>query len=274
MGNKLISSEENESGKLQKSSSISGAGRRKFIRNMGLTMAGISMAPSFVRANGLVGSSEIDVRDFLSKKIYSRKEVEDWLAGSGSQFAKYVPELGWVLRDASWSGSVNNMLKSEGVEGANWETTFDHEEGWRRHLVAYSDKPCRINTYGDSFTHCDQVNNGETWEEYLGSHLREPIQNFGVGGYSVYQAYLRMLKEEKSSPSDLIIFNIFEDDHYRSVGAWGTLRAGKDWRFFWPTVPYLTVDFSSGKSEGHPNSCPTEDMVYKLCDLDWTEKAV
>jgi hypothetical protein len=81
-----------------------------------------------------------------------------------------------------------------------------------------------------------------------------------------------MLREEKRAPSDLIIFNIFEDDHYRNIGSWGTIRAGKDWRFFWPPLPYLTVNFSTGKSEGHKNPCPTKDMVYNLCDLDWVEE--
>ena len=34
---------------------------------------------------------------------------------------------------------------------------------------------------GDSFTHCDQVSDGETWQEFLASHIREPVKNFGVG---------------------------------------------------------------------------------------------
>ena len=29
------------------------------------------------------------------------------------------------------------------------------------------------------------MNDGETWQEYLAAHLREPIRNYGVGGYSV-----------------------------------------------------------------------------------------
>jgi len=246
--------------------------RREFVQNAGLTAAGIGMAPAFAYGFSAGNSSGISIRSFLSKKLYNRREVDDWLAGRGTQFAVYDSETGWLLRDARWSGSVNNLLKSEGVNGVTWETSFDHDKFHQRHMSAYAGKSCRINTYGDSFTHCDQVNDGETWQEVLANHLREPIRNFGIGAYSVYQAYLRMLREEKRAPSDLIILNIFEDDHYRNVGAWGTIRAGKDWRFLWPTLPYLTVNFSTGKSEGHKNPCPTEDMVYKLCDLDWTEE--
>ena len=38
---------------------------------------------------------------------------------------------------------------------------------------------------------CYQVSDGETWQEYLAAHLDEPIRNFGMGGYGVYQACRR-----------------------------------------------------------------------------------
>lgn len=59
----------------------------------------------------------------------------------------------------------------------------------------YADQKPRINTYGNSFTQCHQVSDGETWQEYLAAHLGEPIGNFGTGGHGVYQAYRRMLRE-------------------------------------------------------------------------------
>jgi hypothetical protein len=59
----------------------------------------------------------------------------------------------------------------------------------------------RINTYGNSFTQCHQVSDGETWQEYLAAPLGEPIRNFGVGGHGVFQAYrstLHLLEQFKS----------------------------------------------------------------------------
>ena len=44
------------------------------------------------------------------------------------------------------------------------------------------EKACRINTYGNSFTQCHQVSNGEAWQEDLAAHMGEPIRNFGMGG--------------------------------------------------------------------------------------------
>ena len=56
-----------------------------------------------------------------------------------------------------------------------------------RLLSNYSEKKCRINTYGDSYTMCHQVSDHETWQEVLAAHIQEPIRNFGIGGWSVYQ---------------------------------------------------------------------------------------
>lgn len=74
---------------------------------------------------------------------------------------------------------------------------YDYEADGARKLVNCPERPCRVHSYGDSFTHCDQVSDGETWQECLAAHLREPIRNYGVGGYSVYQAYRRMRAVER-----------------------------------------------------------------------------
>jgi hypothetical protein len=127
---------------LNKSKNPFVASRREFIHNVGLTIAGISMLPDIAQATSMGDSSEIDVRSFLSTKLYSRKEVDDWLSGRGIQFAEYDSEVGWLLRNARWSGSVNNLLKSEGVSGATWETSFDHDKFHERHMIAYAGRPC------------------------------------------------------------------------------------------------------------------------------------
>ena len=88
----------------------------------------------------------------------------------------YDPEIGWVVCNGYRGGSV---------DGSRGLYTYDPVDGARR-SINYVDRACRINTYGNSFTHCDQVSDGETWQEYLASHLQEPVRNYGIGGYSVY----------------------------------------------------------------------------------------
>ena len=136
-------------------------------------------------------------------------------------------------------------------------------------MIQYRDQPCRINTYGNSYTQCHQVSDGETWQEVLASHLQEPIRNFGVGGWSVYQAYLRILKEEQRNPAEVIILNIYQDDHFRNLDSWRGIRAKKHQRFIEPTLPYVEVDVRADQFVERANPCPTPESVYNLCDLDW-----
>jgi hypothetical protein len=136
-------------------------------------------------------------------------------------------------------------------------------------MIAHADRPCRINTYGDSFTMCHQVNDGESWQEVLASHLCEPIRNFGIGAWSVYQAYLRMKYEEQRCPANVIILNIYDDDHYRNLDAWRCIRCSADVRFLCPPLPHLQVNLDTGDCIEHPNPCPTAKSLYNLCDLDW-----
>ncbi len=232
--------------------------RRDFIRT---TTAGIVAAGA---AGRLAGAKEaparIDARAYLTRLVYTRKEVDDWLAGRDFLFANHDGRLGWLLKDARFR---------DGIDGST--SSYHYADGGlhERRTIAYADRPCRVNTYGDSFTMCHQVSDGESWQEVLARHLIEPIRNFGVGAWSVYQAYLRMLIEEERVPADVIILNVYDDDHYRNLDAWRHIRCGKDERFLCPTVPHLKVNFTTGAAEEMPNPCLTPESVYKLCDLDW-----
>ena len=167
----------------------------------------------------------------------------------------YDPELGWVLTDG---------VRSDGVDGS-W-TFYNYEPNGARRVVNFPDRASRIHTYGNSYTHCDQVSDGESWQEYLAAHLQEPIRNFGVGGYSVYQAYRRMLKVEAQTPAEYLILNIWDDDHYRNLDAWRSIRARRQGRF---TLPHLRVNVEEGTCKEEDNPCLTGDEVYRLCDPDW-----
>jgi len=189
-----------------------------------------------------------------------REEVDDWLAGKAFPFAKYSSQFGWLLPDAYFR---------DGVDGSTSVYTYRQPDG-ERTMGNYANMPCRINTYGDSFTQCHQVSDNETWQEYLAAHLQEPVRNFGIGGWSVYQAYLRMLKEEQRTPAEYIIFNIYDDDHRRNLDSWRNIRVRKHARFIEPTLPHVRVNVKNGTFEERPNPCPTPESLYDLCDLDKT----
>jgi hypothetical protein len=202
----------------------------------------------------------ITAREMLKGLLYTRTEVEQWLAGKAFPFAKYSSAFGWLLRSG---------LAHDGVDQSTCVYTFGALD--ERIMINYRDRPCRVNSYGNSFTQCHQVSDGETWQEVLAAHLQEPIRNFGVGGWSVYQAYLRMLKEEQRVPADLIILNIYDDDHFRNLDSWRSIRMPRHAQFIEPTLPHVVVNVLEQRFEERLNPCPTPESVFNLTDLDWVE---
>ena len=171
----------------------------------------------------------------------------------------YDNELGWVHCPAVHSNGVDES-----------KTFYSYEQDGARKLIQFADRPCRIHVYGNSFTHCDQVNDSETWEEYLAAHLQEPIRNYGVGGFSVYQAYRRMLKVERKRSAEHIILNIYEDDHFRNLDAWRSIRVGSGSNCGF-TLPHLKVNIEEERCVAVENLLPERSSVEKLRSSNYRE---
>jgi hypothetical protein len=238
--------------------------RREFAKNNLMACAGLTVAPalSLIDKGIFDFITEKDIREFLSKILYTRKEVDDYFADEAFPFSKHSEKLGWLLCDAHFRDGMNNSISVYNYAKPDGE----------RLMTNYANQPCRINTYGDSFTQCHQVSDNETWQESMAAHLQEPVRNFGIGGYSVYQAYLRMLIEEKRTPAEYIIFNIYSDDHYRNLDSWRNVRMHKKNNFIKPPLPHVKVDLKNRTMVEYPNPTPRKEDFYKLCDLDQTYK--
>ena len=187
----------------------------------------------------------------------NRKDVDDWYAGKAFPFSKPDSELGYLHVDRDFK---------EGMDGAICQYRYDELDA--RRMIAHAGETCRINTYGNSFTSCEQVSDPETWQEALAGHIGEPVRNYGIGGYSVYQAYLRMLREERRAPAKYIVFNVYDDDHYRNLSAWRRIRFGFNRRAVSGTIPYVEVDPQKDLFVEHANPCPTQKSYEAFFDLD------
>jgi hypothetical protein len=145
----------------------------------------------------------------------------------------------------------------------------------------YRDRPCRINTYGNSFTQCHQVSDTETWQEYLAGHLGEPIRNFGMGGFGVYQAYRRMVRtEQKRDGAKYVVLYIWGDDHFRSIMRcrhavtypWWNSRGGLFFHGnFWANIE---MDPESGRFVERDSLLPTPESLYRMSDPDFMYDAL
>lgn len=237
--------------------------RRFLLKSIAGTVALATLSPS-PSVNAKVAHQQVAsdsmardrVRELLKAFVFAEKDVDNLLLGQTPNYIsrKYDPLLGYVFCSCRFAHGVDGSTCTYTYEPSPFGTTG------ARLMIANADQQSRVNTYGDSFTHGDQVSDGETWQEQLAAHLGEPIRNFGVGNYSVYQAYLRMQQEELRRPAKYLIVTIYDDDHRRSLQP---LMPG------WGIRPYLRVDADKGVCEEHGNPCPTPHSLYQLCDLEW-----
>ena len=165
-------------------------------------------------------------------------------------------ELGWV---------ATRNVRNNAINGSKWFA--DHEPDGARTCIAYAKDRCRIHTYGNSFTYGSQVNDGETWQEYLAAHFREPVRNYGIGGFSVYQAYRRMRVIEAVRPAEYILLNIYDDDHFRNLDAWRAIRWGRG--SVGLTLPHVAVDVERDHFREVDNVIRRPEDIYKLCDAEF-----
>lgn len=199
-------------------------------------------------------------RSVLSASAFPRQALDRFLDPDFDTWAKHDPELGYC---------PGNVVVKDGLDGAR--SIYTYESNDARRLVNYRERSCRINTYGDSMTMCHQVSDGETWQELLAAHFGEPIRNFGVGGYGVYQAYRSMKRIEATDEGvPYVILNIYVDAHYRSLMAcrWVHTRgfhpAARDGVMFHNTPwVHVRVDPSTGKwiERDHPFKTVDEMVV-------------
>ncbi len=207
---------------------------------------------------------------YLRKSVVDKKTLDAFLSSTELSWAKFDPVTGYRL---------GNYMPRDGMDKSSTISTSRSTGARTAHV--YVDKPCRINTYGNSFTQCHQVSDAETWQEYLAGHLGEPIRNFGMGGFGVYQAYRRMIREEKTDlGAKYLIFYIWGDDHVRSllrcrhtaIYPWWNDDGGRAFHNnFWANVE---MNLETGQLEEHENRLPTPESVYRMTDPDWTVEAL
>lgn len=208
--------------------------------------------------------------EYLRNSVVDRQVLDTFLDPEQAAWAQFDPELGYIL---------GNSMPRDGMDGARTISTVQ-SNGARTALV-YTDRPCRINTYGNSFTQCHQVSDGETWQEYLAAHFGEPIRNFGMGGYGTYQAYRRMLREERTSAgAEYVVLYLWGDDHLRSVmrcrhaviyPVWDHQGGRMFHNNFWANIE---LDLDSGAWVEKESRLPDPESLYKMCVPDFMVEAL
>ncbi len=209
--------------------------------------------------------------DYIRANVASRQEIDVFL--NEMSWARFDPEVGYTL---------GNYMPRDGLDGSSTFSTSQPDGS--RTAFMYRSKPCRINTYGNSFTLCHQVSDGETWQEYLAGHLGEPVRNFGMGGFGVYQAYRRMVRQEQTDQgTPYVMLYIWGDDHVRSLlrcrymltASWNRSQDNKEGKGrmfhgnFWSNVE---MNLATGELTEKDSLISTREALYQMTDPDWMVK--
>lgn len=136
------------------------------------------------------------------------------------EFSKYFPE----------DRHIHKVARKYHPE-RGWDNWYSTEFGERRRGGDYDTS--RISAFGDSHVRCDDVNDKETWEEYLAALLGENVYNFGTGGYGTDQAYLKFLEVFPKVRTPVVILglatenisrivNVYRPFYYERTGVWLT----------------------------------------------------
>ncbi len=205
----------------------------------------------------------VSYAQYLRDSAVSKGVIDTFL--NENTWAQFDPELGYRL---------GHYMPRDGLDGSQTISTAQ-PAGWRTSFM-YADRPCRINTYGNSFTQCHQVSDGETWQEYLAAHLGEPIRNFGMGGYGVYQSYRRMLREEATDhAAEYVVLYVWGDDHIRNLlrcrhasfyRHWNNFGGKMFHNNFWA---HVEMELDTGQWQEKENRLPTRESLYKMTDAEW-----
>ena len=154
----------------------------------------------------------------LNKYFDSRYEPADVLSAKHSDiirnlidqktnYLSFSPTLGWTIKK---HGS------SELYQANSYGIRSDKE-----YAITPPDGIRRVSTFGDSFTHCDDVRNNETWQAIMerdDSNIE--VLNFGVGGYGLDQAYLRYLEDGRQHKPHIVLIGFMSENIYRNVNTY------------------------------------------------------
>jgi len=173
---------------------------KRLARRALLALAGLALADQAaqwtVLADGRLAGAHVAPH---APPLFTEEQVEEiallrrdptLAAPPGSSASLFDAELGWAPRPGS----------------RGRRASYD-EHGARRSLVPLADGPRpglrRVVALGCSFTHGDEVGEGESWAALL-SDEREDLEvaNLGFGGYGLDQALLRWRRDGRPLAAD------------------------------------------------------------------------
>lgn len=154
-------------------------------------------------ANGILHIGSLVL---LPYRLEAKASTVPWADTAAQTYIKLDDRLGWSIVPSGKSELY--QANSQGIRSQPDKV--------------YTPEPpagaLRIVTVGDSFTHCDEVSNDQTWQHYLEErHHDWEVMNFGVPGYATDQAYLRWRYDASKFKANFVLLGIWPEDICRNL---------------------------------------------------------
>lgn len=134
-----------------------------------------------------------------------QKQSLENLTSGKTNYIVYSPILGWTIK-SNGVASDRYLANSKGIRAD------------KEYSLLPAKNKIRISSFGDSFTHCDDVKNEETWQEQLNrANSNLEVINFGVGAFGLDQAFLRYKQDGIHYNSDIIFIGFMVENIFRNV---------------------------------------------------------
>lgn len=176
-----------------------------------------------------------------------KRHVESIISGAAG-YQEYSPTLGWTIG--------RGQISRDGLYRSN----AGGFRANREHATEVPDGKLRVLCFGDSFTHCDEVGNHDTWQhhaEVAAPHME--FLNFGVPGYGLTQAYLRYLEVAPRYPAHFVIIGCMTEDTKRGVNVYYPFRySNPEHSPNAVALPFARLD-EKGALEVHPPIIPSRE---------------
>ena len=135
-----------------------------------------------------------------------RRRMQERLDANEPLYIEIAPRIGWRLqpscRHPKWpyttNAQGNRTAAPEGFSAAG---------------------ACGVAIAGNSYVHCDEAPDDETWVWLLQQHLGRDFQihNLGVTGYSTDQSFLRLEEFVQAQPVEIAVLTVTTTDIYRNL---------------------------------------------------------
>ncbi len=190
--------------------------RRKLLLVAALFLAGLVLLEGFARFYVLPRYW----RPLPPYGAVTNERQRDWVERQKAELEGEAPRgvgrfdarLGWAYRRSSRSPDGSTSIQSRGWRGP------------REYARSCPEGTLRVATFGDSFTFCEEVSDGDTWQVQLEA-LRPDweVLNLGVGGYGTDQALLRARGELAELDADVLVVGLLLENIGRNVNRYRPL---------------------------------------------------